>query len=94
MRKKFFRSIIFPILFAMVSIAWLSADESKKEQTQTADMVLTGGKIITLDEVKPTVEAVAVYQGRILAIGSSAEIKPYISKATQVINLDGKTAIP
>lgn len=63
-------------------------------KTLPADLVLTGGKIITLDDSKPTAEALAVSQGHILAVGSNEEIKPYISQLTQVINLEGKTAIP
>ncbi len=94
MRKFFYWSTIFLVFFAIVSITWVSAYESKKKQIQTADLVLIGGKIITLDETKPTTEALAAYQGRILAIGRSEEIKPYISKSTQVIDLEGKTAIP
>lgn len=96
MRKTLFwsRIFLFFLIINLLTFVSVSASNSKKEQTQTADLVLTGGKIITLDETKPTAEALAVYQGRILAIGSSEEINPYISKSTQVIALEGKTVIP
>jgi predicted amidohydrolase YtcJ len=61
---------------------------------QKAELVLMGGKIATVDDSKPVAQALAVGSGRILAVGSEKEIKPYISPATQVIDLKGKLAIP
>jgi hypothetical protein len=62
--------------------------------TRKAELVLMGGKIVTVDGSKPVAEALAVGNGRILALGSDKEIKPYISQSTQVIDLKGKLAIP
>lgn len=61
---------------------------------EPADLVLLGGKIITLDETTPAAEALAVRGGRIVAVGTETDIKPFISESTQVIELEGKTAIP
>lgn len=61
---------------------------------QPADLVLLGGKIVTLDETTPTAEAAAVSNGRILAVGTDKEIKPYISDSTTVIELKGELVIP
>ncbi|MCX6584520.1 MAG: amidohydrolase [Candidatus Aminicenantes bacterium] len=100
MRNKFFQSTIFLFFLTIILITFVSvsvsaaASDNKKEQSQSADLVLTGGKIITMDDAKPTAEALAVSQSHIIAIGSSEEIKPYISKETRVIDLKGKTAIP
>ena len=97
MKKKIHWLTISLFFLSISLITSISASENKKMptmKTQPADLVLTGGKIITLDESKPTAEALAVYQGHILAVGSKEEIKSYISPSTQVINLEGKTAIP
>lgn len=59
-----------------------------------ADLVLLGGNIVTLDETTPTAEAAAVSNGRILAVGTDKEIKPYISDSTTVITLKGELVIP
>jgi len=59
-----------------------------------ADLVLTNGNVITVDAETPTAEAVATMGDRIVAVGSSAEIAAYIGDDTEVIDLDGQTAMP
>lgn len=60
----------------------------------TADLVLEHGNIVTLEAAQPTAQALAVKGGRILALGSDADIAPYMGKTTQVIDLKGMTAVP
>jgi len=59
-----------------------------------ADLVLTNGKIVTVDSLRPEAEAVAIVGDRIVAVGSSAEIARYIGESTQVIDLEGRLAVP
>lgn len=59
-----------------------------------ADLVLRGGTIITLDDDLPEAEALASVEGRIVAVGTNADIEAYIGAQTQVIDLDGQFAIP
>jgi hypothetical protein len=59
-----------------------------------ADLVLTNGRIYTLDPQRPWAEAVAVQGERILAVGASAEIRPLQTAATRVIDLQGAFASP
>ncbi|MEL6132494.1 MAG: amidohydrolase family protein, partial [Bacteroidota bacterium] len=61
---------------------------------EPADLVIVNGKIYTLDEQNPQAQAVAVRDGRILEAGTSEAIKAYISPATEVIDLEGKTLVP
>ncbi len=61
---------------------------------QPADTVLVNGKVLTGDAAFSVREAVAVRDGRILATGSSAEIRKLAGNATRVIDLGGRTAIP
>jgi predicted amidohydrolase YtcJ len=65
---------------------------AKKEQP--ADLVLTNGKVVTMDESLPEAEALAVSGDRIVAVGSAKKIRAYIGDATRVIDLEGKLAIP
>jgi predicted amidohydrolase YtcJ len=59
-----------------------------------ADLVLEHGSFATLETTQPTAQALAVKDGRIVALGSDADIQPYIGKATQVIDLKGAFAMP
>lgn len=59
-----------------------------------ADLVLLNGKIVTVDETMPVVEAIAVKGDRILAVGSSDEIKAFVSSSTKKIDLKGALVIP
>lgn len=62
--------------------------------TLCADLVLRNGKIVTLDAAKPQVEAVAITKGRIVALGTNAQIARQIEPSTKVIDLGGRLAIP
>ena len=59
-----------------------------------ADLVLRNGKIVTLDPSAPQVEAIAITGGKIVAVGSNAQIQRQIDPATKVIDLNGHLAIP
>lgn len=60
----------------------------------TADVVLMGGRVLTVDSKDSVAQAVAVYKDRILAVGSDQRIKRHIGRGTEVINLKGKTLTP
>ncbi len=59
-----------------------------------ADIVLTNGRITTLDPNKPQATAVAMAGGRILAVGDAADLAPYAGPDTLRLDLAGRTVIP
>jgi len=59
-----------------------------------ADLVLMNGKIWTVNQNMPLVEAVAAWNGQILAVGSVREIKKLIGADTKIIDLEGKLVLP
>ncbi len=61
---------------------------------EPADLVLTDGKIVTLDRQQQVVEALAVRDGKLIAVGSNADAHPFIGAKTEVIRLNGKMALP
>jgi predicted amidohydrolase YtcJ len=63
-------------------------------QAQIADLVLENGKVITVEKSNPSAQAIAIRDGRILAVGSSAAMKKHKGPKTEVIDLRGATAIP
>ncbi|MEW5974969.1 MAG: amidohydrolase [Acidobacteriota bacterium] len=58
------------------------------------DLVLHGAKILTMDPRNPTAEAVAISQGRFLAVGSDVEVLSLATSHTRKIKLGGKTLVP
>lgn len=58
------------------------------------DAVLLNGRIMTLDPDLPQVEALAVLGGRVVARGSTAEMKALAGPGTAIEDLEGATAIP
>jgi predicted amidohydrolase YtcJ len=60
----------------------------------TADLVLRNGTIVTVNEEQPEAEALAAAGDTILAVGADAEIEQYVGTETQVVDLDGRLAVP
>src|SRR6202051_3045206 len=61
---------------------------------QTADLIAYNGKIATQNEQRSMVEAVAIRDGKFLAVGSDREMMAWRGEQTQIINLNNRTAIP
>ena len=61
---------------------------------EPADLVLLGGKIVTLDSDRPQAAALAARDGRIVAIGDDREIRRFQGPRTRTIDLDGHLAVP
>ena len=59
-----------------------------------ADWVFVGGTILTLDRARPTAEALAVSDGRVLAVGRRSEARRWRDRRTRVVDLRGATLIP
>lgn len=60
----------------------------------SADSIYTGGDIVTVNELQPKAEAVAVRGGRIAAVGYRDEVMTLKGPKTRVIHLGGMTMIP
>lgn len=59
-----------------------------------ADLVLSGGTILTLDPALPEATALAAKDGRIVALGDQADVAGWIGPETQVMELDGRVVVP
>ncbi len=62
--------------------------------SQKADMVISNGIIYTMDDFNPLAEAVAIRDGKIIAVGSEYAVGSYIGSETKVLDLNGKTMVP
>jgi predicted amidohydrolase YtcJ len=59
-----------------------------------ADLVLLNANIITMNPKNPHAEAIAIKKDRIIKVGKSIDIPPFINKSTEVLDLNGKTVLP
>ncbi|SNT40692.1 hypothetical protein SAMN05216374_3807 [Tardiphaga sp. OK246] len=67
---------------------------AQQSDPNAPQVVLTGGKILTLDGQSTIAQALAIRDGKILAVGSEAAIKPLAGPQTRVIDLAGKSVVP
>ena len=70
------RVTIRPILaLAIATGAVLATGCSAPTSKQVADVIYAGGDIVTVNDAQPTVEALAVKDGRILAVGRRSDVE-------------------
>src|SRR3954462_4878331 len=85
--------ILRPLLLAVIGAAAAAATVVHAQQ-QTADVVLTNGKIITVGNQVRIAQAVAIRGDRIVAVGTNADINKLAGATTRKIDLGGKAVIP
>lgn len=59
-----------------------------------ADLVFTGGPVFTADTVRSRAGAIAVRDGRIVAVGSEHDIRDLVGRSTEVVDLTGRLLVP
>ncbi|HSC27820.1 MAG TPA: amidohydrolase [Vicinamibacterales bacterium] len=91
------RTSIFTATFA-VAVAAMASIPARAVWQQPArppaDLVLTNGKIVTVEDDTPQVEAIALAGDRIADMGTSADMKRHVGPGTNVIDLKGQLVIP
>ncbi len=78
----------------LVAVSMWAGPSNVQGQRQPADLVLLNGKIATMEQALPVVEALASRGERIVALGSTEQVKRLIGPNTKVIDLAGKFAMP
>lgn len=89
---KFFAHTIF--IATLLCGCQESNEKAASPSSSPADLVLRNGIVVSVDSTQSQYQALAVEHGKIIALGSNQEIASQIGPATQVIDLDGRTAIP
>jgi predicted amidohydrolase YtcJ len=79
----------FGSLFACAAVAQPAATAAGP-----ADLIYSGGPILTINDAAPMAEAVAVRAGRILAVGTRAHVEATRGPGTRMVNLEGRTMLP
>ena len=81
------------LLLSITTIAFLSFKKDRSP-ADAVDLVVLNGRIFTGNEQQPFAEAMAVRKNKIVAIGTTAEIKAMIGSSTKQYQLNGKLVIP
>lgn len=84
----------YPILNTLTASLILFAVVSCGKKELPADLVIRGGTIYTVDPGQPKAEAVAIRDGKIVAVGSTAVVENFIGDRTQLLELQGRVATP
>jgi predicted amidohydrolase YtcJ len=79
---------------AMLLLAALATGCDRGPGEDAADLVLRGGRVVTMEEGQPEAQAVAVRGHSIVAVGTDAEMEAYIGDATRVVELAGRLVTP
>jgi predicted amidohydrolase YtcJ len=87
---KYFASAVLLSCFTLVGCS----DNSDVPSIVQADLIISGGPIISMDPALPGLEAVAVADGRILATGRRQQIEALRGSSTRDLDLEGNTLVP
>jgi predicted amidohydrolase YtcJ len=82
---------------ALVAVLFATAFAHTPQRQSTpvpADVVVVGGNVVTVDRAFSVARAFAIRNGRFIAVGSDADVRPYIGRTTRVIDAHGRTVIP
>ena len=85
---------LFLSLVTVVSLMSVNLQTDSRAQSLFATLVIINAKVHTMDPAKPTAQAVAVFGNRILAVGSSNEVRRFTGPGTEVIDAGGKLVLP
>ncbi|MCV6586437.1 MAG: amidohydrolase [Marinibacterium sp.] len=83
--------MIWTTRFAMAA---LSVGLATQAPAQDADTIYLGGPILTMDDATPRADALAVLDGRILAVGALDDVHRHRGAATRIVDLDGRALLP
>jgi predicted amidohydrolase YtcJ len=81
-----------PVLIVVVALA--AGCTQAVPPAPAPDVILRGGTIYTLDGGRTSAEAVAIRQGRIVAIGTTADVSRLAAAGTRVVDLGGRFVMP
>jgi hypothetical protein len=94
------RSVLFTLIGFALWIAPAAAQTIPPELVRYPEMILHNGKIVTMDDksnstvLGTVVDALAVRDGKILGLGSNAQILSLRGPQTQVFDVNGRTVVP
>ncbi len=77
-----------------LAVSHASGAQGQPGANTAADTIYSGGTIVTVNELQPQAEAIAVKDGHILAVGYRDEVMQHKGSNTRLVDLAGNTLIP
>jgi len=81
-------------LISITALILVSACDPQSESNNTADIVLFGGSVLTMDATESIAEAIAIRDKQIIAIGSAVNVRKLAGPDTRLVKLHGQTITP
>ena len=85
---------VFKPLRSILCVAAVVGPAAGSAAAPPAERIIRGGPIVTVHPAQPTAEAVAIAGGKIVAVGTEADVMKHAGPATQVSDLAGRTLVP
>ncbi|WP_139812067.1 amidohydrolase family protein, partial [Ensifer aridi] len=85
-------ALALPNLFSPARAA--NPASTSGDKPMSADLILHNGLLTTLDRTNPNATAVAIKDGKFLAVGQEQEIMAHAGPDTKVVDLKGKRVLP
>jgi predicted amidohydrolase YtcJ len=82
------------LLFGLAAIVTIAMSSGRSADGFSPDAIFVNGKVWTVDRARPEVEALAVWRDRIVAVGSTDDVKKLAGPATKVMDLQGRRVVP
>jgi predicted amidohydrolase YtcJ len=83
------------VIAAALAAGCKTSNLPEEQRVDAADAIYTGGDIVTVNDQQPAAESLAVKDGKILALGTRADIeKAHKGAATRMVDLGGRTLLP
>jgi predicted amidohydrolase YtcJ len=82
------------LLLSSLFISPAAATGTTAAPAKSADLVIEDAKVYTVDSDKPWAEAIAIKNGEIVYVGTTAGAKEFKGDQTKVLDLDGKMVMP
>jgi len=86
--------LIFIGVLYIASCTDIQIEETNEHNTPQTTQVLFNANIITMNEDQPVAEAMAVDQGRIIAVGSKEEVLAITGEVKGMADMQGQTIVP
>src|ERR1700719_3207947 len=90
----FMNRLTWQMIATAALMALVGGASTVRAQQRVPDLILSNGKIITVDERFTVAQAVAIRADRVVAVGSNQEIAQLGGPNTRKIDLKGKSVIP